>query len=120
MAKDESLLVMIEVGRCPICGVKTWANSSLPGYTSLCENNHCGPNSWCRVTKTIPNIITEIRIPVHNTAVILKHFHTTEYTFVYTDENRSKMLFYFPKLVFNDFNDLRKTQQKLSTYLMFS
>lgn len=102
---------------CPICKYK---NTDLREMFSwICVNSHLGPDSWCQITTATRNIITTIRIPVHNTGVLLRHFHTTGYTLIYCDKGRN-LLFYYPKLVFHDYENLKKTQQKLSTYMLFS
>lgn len=111
----------ITMDKCPICGSKTtsYANPYLTDIARICNKDHCGPESWCKILRTATNMITEIRLPVHKTAVLLKHFHNTHYTFVYNESDR-KLLLYFPRLMYNDFAELTKTQQKISTYLCFS
>jgi len=115
---------MIVLGVCPICGSKTEMYPHPFGIddTTICKKDHCGPDSWCKITKAAYNIVTEIRVPVHKTAVFLKHFHNTKYTFVYDDGQRSakKLLLYFPKLVYHDYSELAKFQKKMATYLLFS
>ena len=118
-------MVHPEISRCPICDAPTKAIDNQYSLSAICDTDHCGPNSWCKIVLDSRNIITEIRIPIHNTAVLLKHFHYTGYTFVYTNADSNafrdrKVLLYFPKLVYNNYSQLLKTQQKLSTYLIFS
>jgi len=106
---------------CPVCESSDYIfNYTYWSFT--CVKEHCGKGSICRVTNNSLNYdiiqTIEIHLIICGSLVYLKHYPNNKYTFLYDSDG--KLLIYYPRLVFNDYKNLKKKKKKISTYLTFA